>query len=103
MSEQDVDREAEAAAAEAAGIGGRGGTAGDPADRAVREGGGGEAEGFELAEEELVEHATHGDSGPDPTHMAGAPEYESDRSTAVDGEADAERTSERTDDPDDTA
>jgi hypothetical protein len=29
--------------------------------RAVEEAGGGEAEGFELAEEELIEHASHGD------------------------------------------
>lgn len=31
------------------------------ARRAVEEAGGGEAEGFELAEEELIEHASHGD------------------------------------------
>jgi hypothetical protein len=31
------------------------------ARRAVDEGGGGEAEGFELAEQELIEHASHGD------------------------------------------
>ena len=29
--------------------------------RAVDEAGGGEAEGFELAERELIEHASHGD------------------------------------------
>jgi len=29
--------------------------------RAVEEAGGGEAEGFELAERELIEHASHGD------------------------------------------
>jgi len=29
--------------------------------RPVEEAGGGEAEGFELAEEELIEHASHGD------------------------------------------
>lgn len=83
-----VDREEAAAAAEAGAIGGRVDDDGDPADRAVREGGEGEAEGFELAEEELVEHASHGESGPDPTHMAAEPEVESDRSTEVDGEAD---------------
>lgn len=33
----------------------------DPAMAPVREAGGGEAEGFEMAEEELVEHASHGD------------------------------------------
>jgi len=29
--------------------------------RAVEEGGGGQSEGFELAEEELIEHSSHGD------------------------------------------
>jgi hypothetical protein len=59
--------EAEAAAAEAAAIGGR--TSSEPdqtdggpseAERPVVEAGGGEAEGFEQAERELVEHASHG-------------------------------------------
>ena len=59
--------------------------------RAVREGGGGEAEGFELAEEELIEHASHGDPGPDPSHLAGEPEdYRGDEG----GEADHEHSSE---------
>jgi hypothetical protein len=31
------------------------------AQRAVDEAGGGESEGFELAEQELIEHASHGD------------------------------------------
>ena len=65
-----VREEEEAAAAEAAAIGGRPGD--DPMDadpdrfdrerdeafRAVEEGGGGEAEGFEQAEALLIEHAT---------------------------------------------
>ena len=50
--------------------------------RAVSEGGGGEAEGFELAEEELIEHASHGDSGPDPSNLAGKPEEYAAASTA---------------------
>lgn len=33
----------------------------DPAFEAVREAGGGESEGFEMAEEQLIEHASHGD------------------------------------------
>jgi hypothetical protein len=100
--DREVEREEAAAAAEAAKIGGRvpDYPDADPAQRAVEEGGGGEAEGFELAEAELIEHAEHGDSGPDPTHMAGEPEIESDRATGADGEADHERTSERPDDPD---
>jgi hypothetical protein len=66
MSEYDrdplVDEESAAAAAEARAIGG---VAGDedlpPRERAVREGGGGESEGFEQAEDDLIEHASHGD------------------------------------------
>jgi hypothetical protein len=56
------DDEVEAAASEAAGIGG---VAGDedlpPEDRPLVEAGQGEAEGFELAEQDLIEHASHGD------------------------------------------
>jgi hypothetical protein len=59
--------------------------------RAVREGGGGEAEGFELAEEELIEHASHGDPGPDPSRHAGDPE---DFRGGEYGEADHEHSSE---------
>ena len=59
--------------------------------RPVYEAGGGEAEGFEQAEEELIEHASHGDPGPDPTHLAGRPEdYRGDEG----GEADHEHSSE---------
>jgi hypothetical protein len=50
------------AEAEAARIGGPVPDEGDdPAWRAVAEAGGGEAEGFEKAESELIEHASHGD------------------------------------------
>ena len=35
----------------------------DPAFDAVNEAGGGESEGFELAEQELIEHASHGNDG----------------------------------------
>ncbi len=70
-NEQEVDREADAAAAEAGAIGGEGSDEEfDPAERAVREGGGGEAEGFEDAERELIEHASHGDPAPDPETLA---------------------------------
>ena len=63
--------------------------------RAVSEGGGGEAEGFELAEEELIEHASHGDPGPDPSNLAGEPEdYRGDEG----GEADHEQSSEAEED-----
>ncbi len=63
--EQDpvADEEAEAAAAEAAEIGGPAPVYpdADPAQRPLVEGGEGEAEGFELAEEELIDNASHGD------------------------------------------
>ena len=63
----------------------------EQAQRAVSEGGGGESEGFELTEEELIEHASHGDSGPDPSNLAGEPEEDAG---AEYGEADHERSSE---------
>ena len=59
--------------------------------RPLREAGQGEAEGFEEAEAELIEHASHGDSGPDPSHLAGEPE---ERVDVEYGEADHERSSE---------
>jgi hypothetical protein len=70
-------REEEAAAAREAGrIGGRSGMEDmDPAERASAEHGGGVAEGFEQAEERLVETASHGDGrGADPLKDAGEPE-----------------------------
>jgi hypothetical protein len=84
------EHESEAAAEEAGSIGGRRDPDEDPAEQAVDEGGGGESEGFELAEEDLVEAASHGDPAPDPTTEAFTPEEESDRGTAEYGEADEE-------------
>lgn len=89
--DQDVARtvreEEEAAAAEARRIGGRSGMEGmDPAERASAEHGGGEAEGFEEAEDLLEEQATHGDPSVDPHRDAPAPEAE--EQNAVYGEAD---------------
>jgi len=60
----------------------------DPAMRAVEEAGGGEAEGFEAAEEELIDNASHGGGRGDPIRDAITPEVEADESTAVEGEAD---------------
>ena len=83
------DAEVEAARAEAASIGGVAGDEDlDPADRPVREAGGGEQEGFEQAEEALIEHASHGDQ-----HSARMPLYDVGRDeeagvTAQYGEAD---------------
>ena len=59
--------------------------------RAVYEGGGGEAEGFELAEADLVENAQHGDGRGEPLSDAFTPERESDRSDADFGEPDEEQ------------
>ena len=64
INDDDLIREEEAAAASDAGR--IGGVAGDEDDfepemRAVYEGGGGEAEGFEQAEADLIENAQHGE------------------------------------------
>jgi hypothetical protein len=85
--------EEEAAAREAAQIGGRAGDEDiDPAQRPLVEGGEGVAEGFELAEEDLVEHASHGDPGGDPTEDAYTAEEDvADGETF--GEADHEHSS----------
>ena len=93
MSEKERDpiayEEAEAAAAEAARIGGPApdDSVEDPAQRPVVEGGEGEAEGFELAEEELIENASHGDQKHFPDGDAPPPEEPTE---AVYGEADEE-------------
>jgi hypothetical protein len=96
-----VDEETAAAAREAGALGGRvPADEHDPAMAPVREAGGGEAEGFEEAEERLIDNAEHGDFAPDPYDDAFTPERESDLSGASYGEADHERSSERADDRD---
>jgi hypothetical protein len=102
MGEQERDRrirdEEEAAAAEAGRIGG---TAGDedvpPAQRPVVEAGGGEAEGFELAEEDLIEHAEHQEGEGIPRLDQFGTEAEDD--PAVYGEADEEDSTAVVEDP----
>jgi hypothetical protein len=96
-----VREEEAAAAAEARGIGGVAGDEDlyDPAMRAVYEAGGGEAEGFELAEADLIENASHGDGHGDPLSDAFSAEAESDRSTATYGEPDQEDVTEVVRDP----
>jgi len=55
----------------------------------VEEAGGGVAEGFEQAEEALIDNATHGDGGGDPAEDAiDNEDAEAERSTAEYGEAD---------------
>ena len=70
-----VAREEAAAASEAGSIGGRREPDADEAERPVAEGGGGEAEGFELAEDDLRDEAEHGEGHYPPTE-AGEPEAE---------------------------
>jgi hypothetical protein len=93
--EQRYEREqADRAASEAAHIGGLPARQGsDPARAPVEEAGGGEAEGFEQAEELLVEHATHGDQ--QSTHAILHDQQPSEEDDfREDGEADREHSSE---------
>jgi hypothetical protein len=75
-----AEEEAEAAAAEAAEIGGPtpDDPVDDPAQRPLVEGGEGQAEGFELAEAQLVDNAEHGDQKRFPNRDAGRPEEPTD-------------------------
>jgi hypothetical protein len=84
-----AEEEAEAAAAEAARIGGPApdDPVEDPAERPQVEGGEGEAEGFELAEAELIDNAEHGDQKRFPGRDAPPPE---EATEAVFGEPDQE-------------
>ncbi len=61
--------------------------------RSVEEAGGGEAEGFELAEQELIEHASHGDEHRPARIMQDANGLDEESSESVYGEADSERLS----------
>ena len=98
-----VARETAGAAAEAAQIGGR--TSSEPppiegvdeAQRPLVEAGEGEAEGFEQAEQELIEHASHGDQHASRRAIKDAPDEADDARAAASGEADFERSSEQED------
>jgi hypothetical protein len=57
--------------------------------RAVEEAGGGESEGFELAEQELIEHTSHGDEHT-PARILRDAEPDEELTDAVYGEADEE-------------
>lgn len=93
-----VAREERAAAAEAAAIGGGaqppqqpdGDAPVDEAMRPVYEAGGGEAEGFELAEADLRRNAAHEDGGAFPERDRFSAENEADRAGAEYGEADGQ-------------
>lgn len=60
--------------------------------RAVDEAGGGEAEGFELAEQDLIEHASHGDQHT-PTRIMQDAGPDEESADSVYGEADSEHLS----------
>jgi hypothetical protein len=84
-----VRQEEQLAAAEAGHIGGPAPEyEGDEEERPLEEGGEGEAEGFEQAELELEEQASHGDPKLDPEVDGFTPEEESDRADPAYGEAD---------------
>jgi len=89
-----IGGEEAAAAAEAASIGGRrpdydvDDEHRDESWRPLEEAGEGEAEGFELAERDLIDEAAHGDQGRSPERDAFAPEVESDEADPVYGEPD---------------
>jgi hypothetical protein len=86
--ERRVSEEEAQAAREAARIGGRSGMEDmDPAERAAAEHGGGVAEGFEQAEERLVESASHGEGRhADPLADAGEPESARPRAEYAEGD-----------------
>jgi len=95
-----VAQQESAAAAEAASIGGLApADSGDPALDPVYQAGGGEQEGWEAAEAELIENATHGEGHGDPEGDAFTPEAESDRASAVYGEGDRLPSTETVEDP----
>jgi len=60
------------------------------ARRAVEEAGGGESEGFELAEQELIEHSSPGDEHTPARIMRDAASEEEEPAGPVYGEADEE-------------
>ena len=93
-----LDEEAEAAA-EAGAIGGVTGEPDIPdAERPLAEAGEGEAEGFEQAEEELIEAASHGDPSGDPLGDRFTPEEAGAEGLTEYGEGDDEHVSEDTSD-----
>ena len=95
----EADVEAEAAAAEAAEIGGHTNTEHlPPEQRPLAEGGEGEAEGFELAQEQLIENASHGDGTGSPLGDRFTPEEAAAEGLASYGEADEEHVSEDVED-----
>ncbi len=89
--DQHARDEADAAAAEAGSIGGRRDPDEDPAEQPVEEAGGGESEGFELAEQDLIENASHGDQHTTTQIMRDADGIDEEQTDAEYGEADDEQ------------
>ena len=56
----------------------------------VEEGGGGVAEGFELTEEDLIEHASHGDNASDTIILRDCEQTSEETLDSTYGEADTE-------------
>lgn len=85
------EREERLAGEEASQIGGKPGhQTSDPSRQAAQEAGGGESEGWEEAEEDLIQHASHGDDRSDTAILRRQikEEKEGSLSTARYGEAD---------------
>ena len=99
-----ASEQADLAAAEAARIGGSpstenaGAEEGDEAERPLAEAGQGQAEGFEQAEEQLIERSSHGDQHAARRAAADATTEEDDARAAQQGDPDYERSSEREED-----
>ena len=97
-----AEEEAQAAAAEARDIGGRPtrdleeDLPHDPAMDPVYEAGGGESEGWEMAEEELIEHSEHGPAKPEvQIRVRGEENSEEENRTVEYGEGDEEQNADR--------
>jgi len=97
-----ADEEAEAAAAEARNIGGRPtrdleeDMPHNPAMDPVYEAGGGEAEGWEMAEEELIEHSEQGPAKPEVQIHVREEEFSEEENSRVEyGESDSEQNPDR--------
>lgn len=100
-----AQEEADRAGAEAAAIGGQVSSEPAPADggpseaeRPLAEGGQGVAEGFETAEGELVEHASHGDQHAARRVARDVSQTGDEQLAQEGGEADHEHSSERAED-----
>jgi hypothetical protein len=99
-----ASEQADLAAAEAARIGGSPSIEGpgaeepDEAERPLAEAGGGQAQGFEQAEEQLIEHSSHGDQHAARRAVENATTERDDARAAQQGDPDYERSSEREED-----